>query len=127
MQNWTLKPCDDINRMLKLRSDLENIDKASFPMLITLIHRYATADDLLFPEATTLAFFSDFEQKCAMQLDDAHMVAQDIDTGLLTIYIYAKNYQKSIEDTIAYLKLQPRYHVEFKVQEDKEWSVFKEL
>ena len=127
MQPWILKPCSDINRMLKVRNDLESFEPSLYPLHISIIHRYATSDDLIFPEPTTLAFFGGFQEECLEQLDDALFVAQDIDTGLLTIHIYAKDHNKTITDTIAYLKRQPKYHVEFKVTTDPQWKIIAKL
>lgn len=127
MNNWELKPCDDLNRMLKVRTDLSLINKQEYPHLIILTHRYATSDDLLFPEASTLAFFAAFEEKCLETLESGIYVAQDIYTGLLEIYIYTFNYKKTIIETVEYLNLQPEYHVEFKVNTDNDWQIFKNL
>lgn len=126
--NWALIPCDDLNRMLKIRTDLENFDKKDqFATLVTITHRYSTSDDVLFPEPATLAFFANFEEKCLNIHDDMIYVAQDIHTGLLDIHIYVKDHEKSIYDAIEYLKSKPEYHVEFKVTFDKEWNFLNTL
>ncbi|MBN2824272.1 MAG: DUF695 domain-containing protein [Campylobacterales bacterium] len=123
---WILKPTDNINQMLKIRSDLENIANSEYPMHIALIHHYTTRDDLLFPEAMTLAFFEAFKEQLDT-LNDAILVAEDINMGLLTLHIYAKAYQKTIEECIGYLKKQPHYDVEFKVTHDLAWAIVKAL
>ncbi|MEA3288789.1 MAG: DUF695 domain-containing protein [Campylobacterota bacterium] len=127
MDNWTLKPCSDINRMLKIRTDLNSFENEKYPHLVTITHRYATSDDVLFPEPTTLAFFSGFEERSLYNLTDAVYVAQDIHTGLFEVHIYAKDYEKTIHQTIEYLKLKPEYHVEFKVTSDKNWAIITSL
>ncbi|MEA3353479.1 MAG: DUF695 domain-containing protein [Campylobacterota bacterium] len=127
MDNWVLKPCSDINRMLKIRTDLENFEQSNYPTLLTISHRYATSDDVLFPEPSTLAFFIGFEEKCLLNMDGAVYVAQDIHTGLLDIHIYAADYEKTIYEAIEYLKLKPQYHVEFKVDADKNWNIVETL
>ncbi len=127
MDNWTLKPCESINRILRIRTDTGSIDRSLYPTLVTIRHKYTTADDLLFPHPSTLGFFSGFEQACLEKLDGAIFVAQDIDTGLLKLHIYTADHHKTIMDTIEHLKLRPEYHVEFEVMEDREWKVFEGL
>jgi hypothetical protein len=128
MDNWALKPCDDLNRMLKVRTDLKNFDKKDqFPTLLTITHRYATSDDILFPEPTTLGFFGGFEDGCLNKLDNIVYFAQDIHTGLLEIHMYVKDHEKTIYDLINYLKQKPQYHVEFKLIKDDNWSFFNSL
>jgi len=127
MDNWELKECIDLNRMLKVRTDLNLINKEEYPHLIILTHRYATSDDVLFPEPSTLGFFATFEEKCLKKLESAIYVAQDIHTGLLGIYIYTYNYKKTIIETIEHLKQKPEYHVEFKVNSDENWDIFENL
>jgi hypothetical protein len=124
MDNWVLKECSDLNRMLKVKTDLEHIEKDDYPYLITISHKYATSDDILFPEPTTLGFFATFEQKCLLNLSNGIYVAQDIYTGMLNTYIYSKeDYNKTILETISFLKLKPEYHVEFHVQNDPTWKL----
>ena len=127
MDNWKLKECSDLNRMLKIKTDLNLINKNEYPHLITLSLRYATSDDVLFPEPQTLAFFATFEEKCLKNLESGIYVAQDIYTGLLEVYIYTFNYKKTIIETVEFLKQKPEYHVEFKVNADKSWSIFETL
>jgi len=127
MDNWKLVESTDINRMLKVRTDLNQINKEEYPHLIILTHRYATSDDILFPEPSTLAFFATFEEKSLKKLESGIYVAQDIHTGLLDIYIYTYNYKKTIIETVEYLKQKPEYHIEFKVNADLKWDIFKNL
>lgn len=127
MDNWELKECNDLNRMLKVKTDLNQINKNEYPHLITLTHRYATSDDILFPEASTLAFFASFEEKCLKNLESGIYVAQDIYTGLLEVYIYTYNYKKTIIETVEFLKQKPDFHIEFKVNADENWSIFETL
>ena len=127
MNNWILKESVDLNRMLKIRDDLHLINKDEYPQLIRINHKYATSDDLLFPEAPTLAFFATFEEKCLNNLESGVYVAQDIYTGILELYIYTYNYKKTIIETTEYLKLKPEYHIEFKVNSDPTWNIFKNL
>ena len=127
MDNWKLKESHDLNRMLKVRTDLHLINKQEYPHLIKLTHRYATSDDVLFPEPATLGFFAGFEEKCLKNLESGLYVAQDIYTGLLEIYIYTYNYKKTIIETIEYLKQKPQFHVDFKVNSDDNWEIFENL
>lgn len=123
MDNWELKPCNDLNRMLKVRTDLDTFTKEEYPVLITIVHRYATSDDMLFPEPSTLAFFSSFEENCLHDLENAIYTAQDINTGLLKIFIYSsKNYTKIIHKTMKFLKDKPEYHIEYFVKKDLHWD-----
>lgn len=127
MDNWKLKESSDLNRMLKVRTDLESIKKEEYPHLIILTHRYATSDDVLFPEPSTLGFFAGFEERCLANLTAGVYVAQDIHTGLLDIHIYTNDYKTTITETVEYLKQKPEYHIEFKVNGDKNWNIFKNL
>ena len=128
MDNWVLKPCDDINRILKVREDIKDLGgKERFPCLLTLTHRYATSDDLLFPEAGTLAFFAGFEEKVLNNIKDGYYFAQDIHTGLLKLHLYVKEYENTIYELIEYLKLKPEYHIEFNVAHDEEWDFYLNL
>lgn len=127
MDNWNLIACSDINRVLKVKTDLTDIKKEQFPFLITITHTYATADDILFPEPATLAFFAGFEESTLYKLDQAYYVAQDIDTGLVQIHIYSNNYKHTIAQTIEYFKLKPEFHVDFKVIGDKNWKILDKL
>jgi len=127
MDNWELKPCSDLNRMLKVRTDLSLINKDEYPFLIVIKHRYATSDDVIFPEPFTLGFFAAFEEKCLNTLESGIYVAQDIYTGMLELYIYTYNYKKTIIETTEYLKLKPEYHIEFQVLSDTNWDILKNL
>lgn len=127
MDNWELKPCNDLNRMLKIRTDLDLIKKEDYPNLIILRHRYATSDDIIFPEPATLGFFATLEKKLIHNLENAIYVAQDIHTGLLDIHIYSHNYQKTILQTVEYLKLKPEFHIEFIVTSDVKWDTITNL
>lgn len=128
MGNWKLVATDDINRMLKVRDDIDTItNKAQYPSLITIKHKYATSDDILFPMPQTLGFFAGFEEGCLLNLKDAIYVGQDIDTGFLKLYIYAKDFEQTIHDSIEYLKKKPEFHIEFDVKSDKEWKFINAL
>lgn len=126
MHSWILKPSSNINQMLKVRN-IASVDTSQYPTHLCILHRYATSDDLIFPEAATLAFFSAFEEHCLNHLDNALFVAQDINTGLLSIHIYTQDHNQTINETIEYLKRQPQFHIEFKVTPDAQWQIFKTL
>lgn len=127
MDNWTLKLCEDLNRMLKVRTDLENFQSKEYPYLVVIVHKYATSDDVLFPEPTTLAFFQTFEEKFLLKLQDAIYVAQDLNTGLLKTFIYSNNYKKTIHEIIEFLKKKSEFNIEFHVKGDPNWDLIKKL
>ncbi len=127
MDGWELKPCSNLHRMLKIRTNIEPSLMAQYPFLITIVNRYTASDDLHFPDPNTLAFFSSFEQTYLYSLKDALYVAQDIDVGFLKIYIYAKNYQRTIYQTMKHLTLQPKHSIDFIVTKDPDWDHFKDL
>jgi len=125
--NWSLKATDDLNQMLKVRDDLESIQTKEYNKLLTMSHRFATSDDVLFPEPATLAYFSNLEDICLNTLEDAIYVAQDIHTGMLDIHIYTKDYDKTIHTLISHLKYKPEFHVDFKVTQDENWNIIKNI
>ncbi len=127
MENWQLKPCKDINRILKIRSDLDDFDKLHFPMLLTVSHRYTSSDDILFPEPATLAFITNLEENFLLDFEHGVYAAQDIDTGIIDTHIYVNDYKKSIFEIIKFLNKDPRLHFEFRVTPDPSWDIVKEL
>lgn len=130
-QKWILKDSGNINRMLKVRDELKDFNgKEQYPLLLTITHKYATSDDVLFPEPVTLAFFAGFEQNCLEPLQEQgsiKFVASDINTGLLKLYIYTKDAQQTIFDTIEYLKQKPEFKVEFHINQDNKWDFYNSL
>jgi hypothetical protein len=67
---------------------------------------------------STLAFFSAFTQNCLENLEGLVLVAEDIDTRLLKMHCYVKEYEKSIHDMAQFLNTKPDYPIEFQVKPD---------
>lgn len=127
MENWKLVATDNINRMLKVRDDIDTIKKDEYPSLITIKHKYMTSDDILFPMPETLGFFLTFEEVCLKKLESSVYVAQDIDTGFLKLYIYSKDFETTIYDCINYFTKKPELHIEFDVKDDRSWRFISEV
>jgi hypothetical protein len=127
MENWQLIPCKDINRILKARTDLEKFEKSLYPTLLTISHKYASSDDIAFPEPATLAFMANFEQNFLLGYQNGIYTAQDINSGVLDIHIYVKDYENSIFEIIKFLNQNPRLHFEFKVTPDPKWNIITKL
>jgi|GEM_PF-1282510 len=127
---WTLcQKVSNINQMLKVRVDINHkIADSNYPNLLTINHTYTTSDDVLFPELSTLSYFAAFEEKCLEKLeenDSLIFVASNINEGLVQLYVYCKDEQKTIFECINFLKNNPNFIVEFEVKKDAKWNDFK--
>ncbi len=127
---WTLcQKVSNINQMLKVRVDInDKIADINYPNLLTIKHKYTTSDDVLFPELSTLSYFAAFEEKCLEKLEEAGsliFVASDINDGMVQLYVYCKDEQKTILECINFLKNNPNFIVEFEVKKDTKWNDFK--
>ncbi len=127
---WTLcQKVSNVNQMLKVRTDInELIGNKEYPTLLVIKHKYTTSDDVLFPELSTLSYFAAFEEKCLEELEKQKsliFVATDINEGMLQIYVYCKDEQKTILDSIEFLKKNPNFIVEFEVRYDEKWNNYK--
>ncbi len=129
---WTLcQNVSNINQMLKVRIDLDDlIGDEEYPNLVVIKHRYTTSDDVLFPELSTLSYFAAFEEKCLENLEknrSLKFVASDINEGMVQIYVYCKDEQKSIRDCIEFFKKNSDFIIDFEVRKDAKWNNFKIL
>lgn len=129
---WMLcQNVSNINQMLKIRIDLdEMIENKNYSNLLIVKHKYTTSDDVLFPELSTLSYFAAFEEKSLQKQEenkDIVFVASDINEGMVQLYMYCKDVQKSIYDCIDFLKKNPNFIVEFETQVDSTWSCFKNM
>lgn len=127
---WTLcQKVSNINQMLKVRVDINDlIANENFPNLLVVKHRYTTSDDVLFPELSTLSYFAAFEEKCLEKLElnkSLIFVASDINEGMVQLYVYCKDEQKSILDCIDFFKNNSDFIIEFEVKKDPKWNDFK--
>jgi len=127
---WTLcQQVSNINQMLKVRVDInDKIADENYPNLLTIKHKYTTSDDVLFPELSTLSYFAAFEEKCLAKLEESGsliFVASDINDGMVQLYVYCKDEQKTILECINFLKNNPNFIVEFEVKKDTKWNDFK--
>jgi len=127
---WTLcQKVSNINQMLKVRVDIKDkIADNKYPNLLTIKHKYTTSDDVLFPELSTLSYFAAFEEKCLEKLEQSGsliFVASDINDGMVQLYVYCKDEQKTILECINFLKNNVNFIVEFEVKKDTKWNDFK--
>ena len=127
---WALcQKVTNINQLLKVRIDIDDkIANEAYPNLLVVKHRYTTSDDVLFPELSTLSYFAAFEEKCLEKLEEQKsliFVATDINEGMVQLYVYCKDEQKTILDCIEFLKRNPDFIVEFEVKKDPKWNNFK--
>jgi len=129
---WILcQKVSNINQMLKVRADInDSIGNEQYPHLVTIKHKYTTSDDVLFPELSTLSYFAAFEEKCLEKLEEQKsliFVATDINEGMVQLYVYCKDEQKTILDAIDFFKKNPNFIVEFEVKKDPKWNSFKSM
>jgi len=127
---WTLcQKVNNINQMLKVRVDInDKIANENYPNLVTIKHKYTTSDDVLFPEVSTLSYFAAFEQKCLEKLENSGsliFVGSNINEGMVQLYVYCKEEQKTILECIHFFKNNPHFIVEFEVKKDAKWNDFK--
>ncbi len=127
---WTLcQKVTNINQLLKVRIDIDDkIADERFPNQLIIKHKYTTSDDVLFPELSTLSYFAAFEEKCLEKLEEEEsliFVATDINEGMVQLYVYCKDEQKTILDCIEFLKKNPDFIIEFEVKKDPKWNDFK--
>lgn len=116
---WYLSNTNNINQMLRLRADI-NINEVckKFPNLVLLKHNFHIADDIMFPDASCLAFFSAFENDHLITFEkdeELVLLAVDICEGLMQFYIYCNDVQKVVYDSISFLKSNNLYKCEFEI------------
>lgn len=129
---WILcQKVDNLNQMLKVRIDINNFSSnEQYPNLLIIKHKYTTSDDVLFPELSTLSYFAAFEEKCLEKLEEEKSliyVASDINEGLIQLFVYCKDEQKSILDCIEFFKKNPNFIIEFEVKKDITWSEYSKV
>lgn len=127
--SWDLKHTNNLNQMLRVKRDVK-INPSEYPILLKIKHTYHIADDIMFPDPSCLAFFTAFEEKQLEMMEQnktIQLVAVDIFEGLMQFYVYCKDAQKSIYESIDFLKSNSNYPVEFEVINDAEWTHYKEF
>ncbi len=128
MQNWQLKTTSNINQMLRVKQEINPIDKIS--NLVIVKHHFHIADDIMFPDPACLAFFTSFEQNHLQALEEEKrllLVAIDIFEGEMKFYIYCEDTQKCIYDCISYLKSNSLYQVSFEIYNQDEFKTYNKL
>lgn len=130
MENWQLKQTSNINRILRVKQNLGKIDTISKKNLLVIKHNYFIADDIMFPDAACLAFFTSFEQNHLKYLEQQNkilLVAVDIFEGEMKFYIYCKDTQTCIYDCISYLKSNSLYPIEFEIYNQDNFKTYDKL
>lgn len=129
-ENWRLVHTDDINQILKVRTDIVYEEQTPFTQLLLIKHQFTTSDDVLFPEVSTLGFLNSLEQQALLPLEKEGaflFVATNIAKGNIEVYLYCKDAKSAVMQCIETLKKMPAFKVEFEIQEDANWSGFKAL
>ncbi|MEA1914264.1 MAG: DUF695 domain-containing protein [Campylobacterota bacterium] len=127
--NWYLKETKNLNRLLKISQD-EGMNKDAFPQLLTITHQYTTRDDVMFPEISTLAFFSGFEEGVLTKLETQKKVIyviNDVDHGIFSFYIYTQDAQQTVKDCIEYFKRDGDKKIDFHIQNDPKWDIYEQF
>lgn len=116
---WLLKNTNNVNQMLRLRDDI-SLDEVlkNYKDLVIVTHQYHIADDIMFPDPSCLAFFTAFEENHLQNLEDEKSIflyAVDIFEGNMRFYIYTNDAQKTVYDSISFLKSNDLYKCEFEI------------
>lgn len=118
-EKWYLENTGHINQMLRVRDDIDlpqTMDE--FPHLVIIKHNFHIADDIMFPDPACLAFFTAFENNHLEALEEENklaLLAVDICEGLMQFYVYCKNPEETVYDSIAFLKSNDLYKCEFEI------------
>lgn len=129
-EHWKLKETKNINQMLRVREYLEPMQIISNKNLVVIIHKFHVADDIMFPDASCLAFFASFEQNHLKELENEKkllLVAVDIFEGEMKFYIYCDDTKQCIHDCISYLKSNPLYSIDFEIYNHDDFKTYKKL
>jgi hypothetical protein len=127
--NSYLKQTKNLNRLLKICED-KDLNKNRFPQLLTITHKYTTRDDVLFPEISTLGFFTTFEKTVLDKLENDQKilyVVNDIDHGLYKFFIYCIDAKQIVNDCINYFKNDSTKKIDFHIQNDPSWSIYEQF
>jgi len=129
--NWELKTTNNINQMLRLRSD-KTIDEviSTLPNLLIVKHQYHVADDIMFPDPSCLAFFTAFEQNHLSALEfegSLSLMAVDIFEGSYKFFIYCDDAQKCVYDCISFLKSNSLFKCDFEIVNNEKGDRLKSL
>lgn len=130
-ERWGLQATNSVNQMLRIRGDrkLEEVIE-QFPNLVIVKHQYHIADDIMFPDPACLAFFTAFEENHLIGFEEANelmLFAVDIFEGAMKYFIYAKDAQKAVYDSISFLKSNNNFKCEFEIVLNEQGSRLKNL
>lgn len=118
-EKWYLENTGNINQMLRVRDDIDiHQSIKEFPNLVIIKHNFHVADDIMFPDPACLAFFTVFENNHLEALEEENslaLLAVDICEGLMQFYVYCKDPQKTVYDSISFLKSNDLYSCEFEI------------
>ncbi len=118
-EKWYLENTGNLNQMLRVRDDIDIYQTMQdFPHLVLINHDYHAADDIMFPDPACIAFFTVFENNHLESLEEENklaLIAVDICEGLMQFYIYCKDPDATIYDSIEFLKSNDLYKCEFEV------------
>jgi len=118
-EKWYLENTGNLNQMLRVRDDIDIYQTMSdFPHLVKLKHDYHAADDIMFPDAACISFFTAFENNYLEGLEEENrlaLIAVDICEGLMELYIYCDDHEQCIADCIEFLKSNSLYDCKFEV------------
>lgn len=118
-EKWYLENTGNLNQMLRVRDDIDIYQTMEdFPHLVLINHNFHVADDIMFPDPACIAFFTVFENNHLESLEEENklaLIAVDICEGLMQFYVYCKDPQETIYDSIEFLKSNDLYTCEFEV------------
>ncbi len=118
-EKWYLENTGNLNQMLRVRDDIDiHQTMQDFPHLVLINHDYHAADDIMFPDPACIAFFTAFENNHLESLEEENklaLIAVDICEGLMQFYIYCKDPDATIYDSIEFLKSNDLYKCDFEI------------
>lgn len=118
-EKWYLENTGNLNQMLRVRDDIDLPQTINeFPHLVLIKHEYHVADDIMFPDPACIAFFTAFENNHLESLEEENKVALlavDICEGKMQFYLYCKNPEQTIYDSIDFLKSNDLYKCDFEI------------
>lgn len=130
-EKWGLQATNSINQMLRVRGDRKLDDViVQYPNLVIVKHQYHVADDIMFPDPSCLAFFTAFEENHLIDFeknDELMLFAVDIFEGSMKYFIYTKDAQKAVYDSISFLKSNQNFKCEFEIVLNEQGNRLKNL